>query len=202
MAVFGFTRSLTWNDYPEVDTSPNGKHDAQTGILISYSAPWQLQGSEWSIITDKVSVSVNLNPKTTWVVKGRQTNALLDHEQAHYDIAAVAARTLESELKGLSGTIPKSSAANPRKFISGRVSRKVTEIVGDVTADGRVITAGALQRVQDRYDDDLTCGSAHGVNKMNQGQWELRISKAFGDASISVVALDSCPLVKGAASGE
>lgn len=202
MAVFGFTRSLTWNDYPEVDTSPNGKHDAQTGILISYSAPWQLEGSKWSIKSDKVSVSVSLNPNTTWVVKGRKTNALLDHEQAHYDIAAVAARTLEGELKALGGTVPKASAANPGKHVGAKVKTKVTQIVGDVTPDGRVNTAGALQRVQDRYDDDLTCGSDHGSNKTNQGQWELRIGKAFGDASVSVVALDSCPLIKGAASGE
>jgi hypothetical protein len=45
---------------------------------------------------------LQLDTANTWVIKGRTSDALLEHEQGHWDIFWMMAKEMERELQGLS----------------------------------------------------------------------------------------------------
>jgi predicted secreted Zn-dependent protease len=183
MAVAGLIRQLRWDDYRKVATSEDGKHDAVTGIDIRHQCRFLGQaGGRWR--TTQVSVSVEFNATKSWVVEGKTTDELLKHEQTHYDIAAIAARQLEERLKGLTG--------NASKRPEVAIAEIVRQTVGEQDANGNIIYRGVLQEVQDRYDEDLTCGSKHGAERNQQVRWEHRVNRTFTDAAGLLGGLNMC----------
>ena len=84
------------------------------------------------------------------------------------------------------------------------VNQLTNEILGERTADGRVISRGVAQEVQDRYDEDATCGSDHGRTQDNQALWTLNISRVLADDDAGIDELNSCPRPRagGAAAGQ
>jgi hypothetical protein len=183
MAVHGLHRKLRWSDFRKIHESPNG-HDAQTFTNISVQTRFSFNGqANWRVT--RVNVTLSLNQLETWVVRGREQSDLLAHEQRHYDISAVAARTLEQRLNDLHGD----RSQNPQEMIN-QISN---DILGERTADGRVISRGVAQDVQDRYDEDATCGSDHGRNRDNQALWTLNISRVLADGDAGIDELNSCP---------
>lgn len=195
MALHGFNYRLRWSDFKTVAKRPDGKSDAQT--VTNIGVKWQsTTGPDGNWRLTKVIVSVILNRSQMWVVRGKQTSDLLAHEQVHYDISAIAARTLESRLITLSGDRLQKPA--------DAVGAVWSNIGGEVTADGRVVMQGLAQAVQDLYDEDAQCGSEHGLQKVNQAEWELRLSNARLDKTVTIDELNSCPRPKSgaAAAGE
>ena len=183
MAVHGLHRKLRWSDFRKIHESTNG-FDAQTFTNISVQTRFAFNGQgNWRVT--RVNVTLSLNQRETWVVRGREKPDLLAHEQRHYDIAAVAARTLEQRLNDLHGD----RATTARET----VNQITNDILGERTADGRVISRGVLQEVQDRYDDDATCGSDHSRNRDNQALWTLNISRVLADDAAGIDELNSCP---------
>src|SRR5262245_28453508 len=133
MALHGFKHRLRWSDFKVVNKSPDGKYSANTATNISVN--WKARvdsNGTWHLT--QVSVSLTLNRSRMWVVRGQQTDQLLAHEQVHYDINAIAARTLESRLRSLQGDRSQSA--------KDAVEAIWNELSGDVTADGRVVTEG------------------------------------------------------------
>jgi predicted secreted Zn-dependent protease len=103
----------------------------------------------------------------------------------HYDIAAIAARELERQLTGLKGD----KSQTPDEVVTA-ISRK---IVGETDASGQTVLSGDLQEVQARYDEDLSCGSNHGLDRHHQTIWEHRIIKAYVNRKANLDQLNSCP---------
>jgi hypothetical protein len=184
MALHGFRYRLRWSDFKKISRSPDPGSDAYTACEISakYAIATKSNG-DWSVT--KVDVVVSVTRPQSWVVEGKESNALLKHEQAHYDIAAIAGRTLEAKLSKLKG----SKQDHWRKA----VDKASQEIIGERTPDGRTVSKGLAQEVQDRYDEDAICGSDHSRNAVNQAVWEHRISAALLSRTISISELDSCP---------
>jgi Bacterial protein of unknown function (DUF922) len=114
-------------------------------------------------VKDEIVVRVFNKPDETFVKRRaveasqRQKDALLAHEQGHYDIAALLARDLFVDLVTLAG----------REF-------------ADVTAVRTAIAAkvdpfkGKLNAVQKLYDDD----TKHGAQDARQKEWETLIGRA------------------------
>ncbi len=184
MALHGFNRRLRWSDFTKVRKSLDGEHDASTFTEISARYSYIRQGSgNWKLT--RVSVTVAFNSTKSWVVIGKESKDLLNHEQMHYNIAAIAGRELEGKLAGLKGD----ASQSPDDAVTA-LSR---DVIGEQDADGQMVARGALQDVQDRYDEDLTCGSEHGLNRHYQISWEHRVTKAHGDRSAMLDQLNSCP---------
>ena len=188
MAIHGFHRKLRWSYFRKIRESSNG-YDANTSIStnVQWSFKTDHQGN-WRVT--RVNVIVSLNSRETWVVRGREAQDLLAHEQRHYDIAAIAARTLEHRLAKLEGV--------PSQKPQATVNQLISEILGEQTADGRAISRGIAQEVQDRYDEDASCGSDHSRNRDNQALWTLNISLVLADNDAGIDELNSCPRPRGA----
>ena len=84
-----FNERLNWGDFVK-RPNPFGKMDASTQAY-------------WDAMPDgkgKWSVSVHLIKAGTWVYKPHESVQLLQHEQGHFDISALAARDLLSQIQG------------------------------------------------------------------------------------------------------
>ena len=184
MALHGFGRHLRWADFSKVPKSLDGDSDAVTSTAINekYRFVTYPDGT-WKVTN--VSVALSFNPKESWVVKGKETKQLLRHEQMHYDISAIAARELERRLTGLKGD----KSQTPEEAANA-ISRK---IIGERDASGQTVLSGDLQQVQTRYDEDLSCGSNHGLDRHHQIIWEHRIINAYVNRNAKLDQLNSCP---------
>jgi Bacterial protein of unknown function (DUF922) len=86
-------RALTWNDFtgkPEKE-SP---HDANTYWNIDYS----FKGVNFigdTAVFSGLNIKLELNAKLSWVKKEKETDALLKHEQGHFDIGRLCVRALQ-----------------------------------------------------------------------------------------------------------
>jgi hypothetical protein len=184
MSLHGFGRKLHWRDFKVVPKSRDGQFDAETFVNLSYKIRIKSK-LDGTFFVSKVSVTVSFNPLHSWVVKGKQTDDLLKHEQAHYEIAAIGARTIEAKLSALTADTPED--------LKSAADDLFHQIAGGTSADGRVTADGVLGDVQKRYDEDAICGSDHSRNTANQAIWQQRITKAFMTKSADISSLDSCP---------
>ena len=92
-----FTYSIAWTDFTEKDTSPSPPReafttaDAKTPSSIKFTKD---SNSKFIVDPSKFNVSLTMNVTNSWVVNGKQTNALLNHEQGHYNLTALSARDM------------------------------------------------------------------------------------------------------------
>lgn len=161
-------RVLTWRDFPKKDLGepPEGTTvtAAQTNVILTDSGgtPARAKGSSRIKLAAEPTVSVTF-PNDSWVAKfvfkwpkGEQ-DALLDHEQIHYLIAALCARDQLNALKA--------------------IMQKDYPDEDALTAD--VLSARDLadnQAIQDKYDDDTK--SLPTQNAAQQSSWAKAVRSA------------------------
>jgi hypothetical protein len=101
-AMTGFPRTLTWNNYPQRQTSPSPPMQALT------SARWAMSGWNVAVVNGEyrvtgIRITVSLNTQASWAVPAAVSSAsLLVHEQGHYDITGLIARDLTGKILDLS----------------------------------------------------------------------------------------------------
>jgi hypothetical protein len=111
--LVGRRRTLTWDDFTG---TPDAKspHEAQTKTTIDIKVDGKRPGTasfesaNGSFkLKDKVVITVDLDRKQCWKKESidnagaTQQRLMLDHEQGHYDIAALSARDLFLEIMAL-----------------------------------------------------------------------------------------------------
>lgn len=102
MPVDGFDTQIAWSGFQTLQSRPAGSEgDAET--YSEYAAPsisFAKKGA--AVVVKSADVSVSLNGQKSWVVDGKANAELLQHEQGHYDITALAAREFQKALLTLS----------------------------------------------------------------------------------------------------
>ena len=88
---------LSWAQFREVDKSPDGTSAAQTASLMQPGTIRTGKSGKDLTIT-QLQINVSVDTAQSWVVKGKQTAALLAHERLHYRIAIVVAHELDTAL--------------------------------------------------------------------------------------------------------
>lgn len=140
------SNQLKWSNFKG---KPNKSSEffAMTNSGIQYS---------WSSSSDgtntKLSFKVNsyFNPDDSWVKKGKQTDELLNHEQLHFNISELHARSLKSKL-------------NKFEFTDDFK----TEIDSIYT-----LVRKEENDAQERYDNETN----HSLNKEEQKRWNALIN--------------------------
>jgi predicted secreted Zn-dependent protease len=98
-----------------------------------------------------ITIRFKVMPEDTWVVKGKQTDDLLDHEQRHYDITGLLGKELGEGLLALRAA-------------------SVTELQAEVT---RYMTHYRDQgeKITKQYDGE----TKHGADRDEQRRWNQKI---------------------------
>ncbi len=162
-------KTLTWNDFPHQRRPEPGPgqtiHGAQIGVDIAPSGFGldPVPGGGFRI-RDSIRVSIEYRRHLSWVADWVFTrpqsyqDALLAHEQGHYNLVALLGRDFFLALMRLkANTYPNAGAAQ-----------------ADLNAASTSIAAKA-QDLQDRYDTD----TVNGTNASQQARWLGFINTAF-----------------------
>lgn len=154
MAIEGWPNALDWGDFRGLDGRPA---DATTDAHIkgAWANPpgrqlQPLRGDDGWRLTN-VNLVVSLNRSQTWVVRGKESDYLLNHEQGHWNILGLITRELHAAIEGL-------RAPSPR------------ELARQLTALNERMEAKAA-RVDRRYDDDTN----HSLEHEEQARWDRLI---------------------------
>lgn len=87
---------LEWNKhFTQIQGSRNPPDQAFTHANFQPKASWSSKaGADGKFRFTNVSVTVTMNRGNSWVVQGTQNDDLLNHEQGHYTLTWLKARTL------------------------------------------------------------------------------------------------------------
>lgn len=164
MSLIGFRYNLNWKrDFTPKDSRPPGEHiDAFTNAPVINAVRQMnfLRGDDGLLRFKRSSVRiiVRMDKANSWVVKSARTDELLQHEQGHYNISALAGRDMERELLSLRTTSVEELESERDKFING-----LDDLKDEVSAE---------------YDDDFkSWGTNHGKRSLQQRQWDIHFNR-------------------------
>jgi hypothetical protein len=144
---------LTWEDFKGLPV-PGNPYGAAAHTGISYGYTYSRTGNQVELIFE---VSSNFNKNSSWSKKEKQSSALLNHEQVHFDITELHARMLR---KAFAST---SFSADYKAEIKHLFSTHIQ----------------AMQQMQERYDEE----SDHSMNLPKQAEWENFMREALQNTS-------------------
>ena len=173
MTVLGIPKTLAWWNFgaakEKVPDDYLGSHvDCHIEVNI---------GASFGATSDKINgghkltnvlVNVTLVAGRTWVMKGvpkfPNQAAILQHEQGHFDIAAITAKDLDAALIALRNDDPKTLLA------------EASQLVASISSSG--------QTEEETYDGPVADGGTdHGSDVTQQATWtsKLAAAKTLGD---------------------
>ena len=165
----GHEETLAWQDFQAAPPAKHSGDEAQTEARfdMQYDYEWDDDHKHQGYRVDHVQVTVTLDRPSMWSVKASRTDALLKHEQGHYDIVALIARDLFNELTGWE------SAKPPKRFhketdlknAADRLRRQATALAARLS--GTSTSVGV-------YDKQ----TKHGQDAKAQEQWDKALEAA------------------------
>ncbi|MEO6949506.1 MAG: DUF922 domain-containing protein [Ginsengibacter sp.] len=84
-------RQLFWKDFTGAPDN-NSTFWAFTSWNLKYNYGTQMQGD--SFVIKNYELTLQLNPETSWVKKGKESDYLLAHEQGHFDLGIICMREI------------------------------------------------------------------------------------------------------------
>lgn len=120
-------------------------------LVVEYDCQHYL----WKAVVNRGSLVVTntMDPSLSWVAPGKRSNAILNHEQGHFDLNEVYRRKLQNALLPLEAE--GDSAELARQTLQGLIGKTSEEILDQ------------LAKTQERYDEE-TC---HGTDLQVQEAW-------------------------------
>ena len=151
----GWPQTITWRQFTDADARPAGEHeDAQihAEAILDDNVTVCRDGSRLRL--GSFGVRLQVTAEDSWVVRDQKTDALLAHEQGHFDITGIDARQLMNDLAALRAA----NAEELQNLVTARIERSRTD----------------AQAMSDRYDRETD----HGRNADAQRRWEAAIREA------------------------
>lgn len=153
--------TLAWSDFEESGDTLRD-HDAEagydSGFVPESFTPRRIRGRAHLPAT----YTVRVWPIARVASGVSRTDALLAHEQLHYDVGIICARALARDLEGLNGSDP---------------DDLLTQL-SDMQVLHMSTRAGAIQ---DAYDTQ----TQHGRNATRQQEWQAAMAQCLGRASMT-----------------
>lgn len=143
-------RPLTWKDFKgHADNS--SPYDAVTHGATMFKIA-NVSGNDYKFI-----MTVDFDPKTSWVKAKKDSDELLSHEQCHFDLFEAYARIFVRKIE-------EGKILGGKNFID-----KIQKIYNDTFAE--------LMKVQHKYDDETD----HSKNEKKQKEWSKKIQKMLDE---------------------
>lgn len=163
----GREKKLTWKDFGTPVKKPTPAPGqvavaAHTEVNYTFSINAKRSGKEFEL-EDSVKIGIYLDTHKSWVADWVFTQSqqfqddLLNHEQGHYDLAALMYRDMFLELMQM----------------KGQTFATTTELQKEIN---RIQASYATQKVHDKYD--LPSEANHGRNATQQKVWDSYFQKA------------------------
>lgn len=154
MAIKNWPSKITWAQFTEVDISPPGA-TTDAHIEVEYRNP---PGKQFGIVQagkqfklKDVTLVLQTIPNETWVVKGRKSKAILNHEQGHWDIIGLIAREYHGELRRLRAPTVEQLKTRLRK-LEARMLEKGQKLNGGTGGYDTETDHGRIRPQQKKWD--------------------------------------------------
>jgi len=103
VTMTGFDHEVAWREFQRRESRPAGEsEDAYIEADKNVDYDFSGSGSNWQV-TD-VRATIEVDQVESWVVQGKETDELLEHEQGHFDITALGMREEANRTAALTGT--------------------------------------------------------------------------------------------------
>jgi len=148
----GWPHQISWDLFTEVSTRPAGEHeDAQIETRTVQPARVRVVREQGLFRLGDYEAQLTVVRSNSWVVAGRKQDALLAHEQGHFDITGLVARDLVHALAAL------------RVSTTDELQREVSRLYEayDTWAN----------ELSEQYDEETD----HSRNTTEQANWASRI---------------------------
>ncbi len=166
-------RPLTWSDFRgEVPQGAAPHRAAMTTTSLGWRFAYQL---EWSRGTcryriTEISASAVFHPDESWVRPEHRNDAILAHEQGHFDITQIHRLMLEHALAPYVGTTGACEGRDEER-ISADVQRRLADTLGEVYQ--------RIARNHDRVQADYDRETQHSIDAASQARWQQIIAAAL-----------------------
>jgi hypothetical protein len=144
---------LSWKDFTGL-ADEKSSYYAATFASIRYRYQYSSTGKVYNV---KFEVYSYFTKSKSWSKKERQSVALLQHEQLHFDITELYARKLKEELE--------------RNKYTENYKSEIAEIFN--------IKKRELKQMEDKYDEETN----HSQNKEKQQEWENYVAKELSKST-------------------
>lgn len=169
-----------WAKFHQVPRSPVSGMHAQT--RVQGSAPTfgvAIDGSD--IVVTRVQGRIRIARGQTWVVTGRETPELLEHEQGHYYITYIpyvlALQSIRSlQVPVAQAHIPRGASAHQQQtLMHNAVVRHIQPILTQ--------SQSRMTQLTSQYDTATPPGTNHGINRPQQQQWNQRFAQSLANGT-------------------
>lgn len=150
-SLVGWPRKIAWSEFNPVERPSGETEDAQIDTQTQQPSQVGVKHEQGKIRLEDFKVTLAVIPNSSWVVADQKNDALLAHEQGHFDITGLVARDLVKALGAL--------RASKKDDLQREVSRLFK------THDGRA------KSLSEQYDEETN----HGRNAEKQSEWQSRI---------------------------
>ena len=166
-------RPLSWEDFDAaVPRAAEEIRVASTASSIGWSyafeIDWSQRSCSYSIV--KLESVARFHPDRSWVRPGHLTDAILEHEQGHFDIAQIYKQKFAAATHGLVGSARRCDGQSERKATRTAES-EIAQLVGKAYDE----VWQAYQRYQESYDAE----TMHGIDREAQSRWTRTIARSL-----------------------
>ena len=86
LTLTGWPRSITWDEFRELTQRPTGENEDAliNPVTVGGQAQTAHERGRWMLT--ELELEIVVNREETWVVISQKSDALLSHEQGHFDI--------------------------------------------------------------------------------------------------------------------
>lgn len=166
-------RPLTWDDFQGLPPAGAEKsaEAAQIVMRLGYSFKAQTwfdtKTGKWKAHLIEVTTTNAMDRTRSWVVPERKTDALLNHEQKHFDLNEVYRRLLQAALENFLGRLE--TVGDTEEEAMAKLEEKLKEMFERVKRK--------CEEVQNQYDQE----TEHGRNAEKQREWDKKIAEWLFD---------------------
>lgn len=145
-------RKLTWDDFVSLEKGRN-RFSAESSCGLSYKTE-QIGSMVY------VHVHAYFLPKESWVLSEKMTEALLAHEQLHFDIAELFARKMKMTFAEYELPV--------KTFIDKKADQRMEKAYHQIFKE--------MMEMQHLYDEE----TGHGTDVKAQEEWVSQIKNKLG----------------------